>query len=359
MDTNPERPSAQPIDDEVEIDGSWGEGGGQIIRSALALSLVTGRPVRITRIRAGRQKPGLLRQHLTGVRAAAEVGRAAVDGDALGSGELRFAPSGIVAGHYRWDIGSAGSTTLVAQTVLPALLFADGVSQLTIVGGTHNSMAPPFDFLQAAYLPLLGRLGPRVEANLQQYGFYPAGGGQLTLKVHPSPLRGYDLLERGKLLGRSAEAVVANLPLEIALRELDTVRRRLDWDGTATLHPRQVPGPGPGNAVMIRYDFQYVSEVFTGFGQRGVSAERVAANAVRDARNYLRTDSVLGEYLTDQWLLLLALAVWQTGQAHSFRCVPLSSHSTTHLRIIEQFLGVTCTSDSRDDGSLVVTLSMK
>lgn len=357
MNTHPTAPSPQPLDDQVEIDGSWGEGGGQIIRSALALSLVTGRPVRITRIRAGRQKPGLLRQHLTGVRAAAEVGRAAVEGDTLGSSQLRFVPTTIAAGHYRWDIGSAGSTTLVAQTVLPALLFADHVSQLTIVGGTHNSMAPPFDFLQAAYLPLLQRLGPRVEASLQQYGFYPAGGGQLTLTVHPSALRGYDLLERGKLLRCSAEAVVANLPLEIAQRELDTVRRRLDWGATATLHPRQVPGPGPGNAVLIRYDFEHVSEVFTSFGQRGVSAERVAANAVRDARNYLRSDAVLGEYLTDQWLLLLALAVWQTGQAHSFSCVPLSSHSTTHLRIIEQFLGVVCTSEPRDDGSLAVTLS--
>lgn len=357
MNTNPTAPSTQPHDDDVVIDGSLGEGGGQIIRSALALSLVTGRPVRITRIRAGRQKPGLLRQHLTGVKAAAEVGRAAVDGDTLGSSQLRFVPTTIAAGHYRWDIGSAGSTTLVAQTVLPALLFADGVSQLTIVGGTHNSMAPPFDFLQVAYLPLLQRMGPCVEASLQQYGFYPAGGGQLTLTVQPAPLRGFDLLERGQLLGQSAEAVVANLPLEIAQRELDTVRRRLDWDGTATLHPRRVPGPGPGNAVMIRYDFQHVSEVFTGFGQRGVTAERVAANAVRDARNYLRSTAVLGEYLTDQWLLLLALAVWQTGQSYSFSCLPLSSHSTTHMRIIEQFLGVTCTSKTREDGSLVVTLS--
>ncbi|MBL8888872.1 MAG: RNA 3'-terminal phosphate cyclase [Planctomycetaceae bacterium] len=324
----------------LEIDGSFGEGGGQIIRSSLALSLVTGRPIRISRIRAGRKKAGLLKQHLTAVSAATAVGQAAVEGAVLGAKELTFIPSGIFAGHYRWDIGSAGSTTLVAQTILPALLHAEGSSQIRISGGTHNSLAPPFDFLASCYLPLLHRLGPTVEATLDKYGFFPAGGGQLTLSVQPAPLRGFDLMERGKLLSFGAEAVVANLPLGIAHRELDTIRRKLEWDKHAELKATEVKGPGPGNAVMIRYQYEHVTEMATGFGQQGVSAERVAADAARELKTYLGSDAPLGEHLTDQWLLLIALAVWQTGKTHQFTCVPLSEHSTTHIAIIQQFLGI-------------------
>ncbi len=343
--------------EELRIDGSFGEGGGQIIRSSLTLSLVTGRPIHITRIRAGRKKPGLLKQHLTALAAAMEVGQAQVEGAKLGSSELRFRPRGIFAGDYRWEIGSAGSTTLVAQTVLPALILADQPSQITIGGGTHNSMAPPFDFLQWAHLPLLQRMGPQVEASLHRYGFFPAGGGLLSLHIKPAALRGFDLLDRGKLIGQHAEAVVANLPLEIAHRELNTVRRKLEWGATATLNAKQVPGPGPGNALMIRHEFENLTEVVTGFGQRGVSAERVAANAIREVKNYLRSEAALGEHLTDQWLLLLALAVWKTGQSHHFTCVPLSSHSTTHMQIIELFLSVKTQVEPLDSRSVRVTLN--
>ncbi|MBL8853590.1 MAG: RNA 3'-terminal phosphate cyclase [Planctomycetaceae bacterium] len=342
--------------DFLEINGSLGEGGGQIIRSSLSLSLVTGRSIRITKIRAGRKKPGLLKQHLTAVSAAAEVGQAEIEGVELGAKELTFKPTGVFSGKYNWEIGSAGSTTLVAQTVLPALLMADQPSQITIRGGTHNSMAPPFDFLEQSYLPLLNQMGPRVHATLERYGFYPAGGGKLTLQIHPAPLRGFDLLERGELLRTVATAVVANLPVSIADRELNTVRRKLEWDKTAELKAVEAQGLGPGNAVMIRYEYKNVTEMVTGFGQQGVSAERVAADAVRELRNYLRCDAAVGEYLTDQWLLLVALAVWQTGQTHYFTCLPLSSHATTHIQIIQYFLGVETTSERLDSGACKLTL---
>jgi RNA 3'-terminal phosphate cyclase (ATP) len=343
----------------LKIDGSLGEGGGQIIRSSLALSLVTGRPIRIIRIRAGRKRPGLLNQHLTAVSAAAAVGQAEVHGATLGAKELSFAPAGIFAGHYHWDIGSAGSTALVAQTVLPALLMADQPSMITIRGGTHNPMAPPFEFLTESYLPLLHRLGPRVHSKLLQHGFFPAGGGHFSMQIEPTPLRGFDLLERGMLLGKGANAIVANLPVSIAQRELDTIRRKLDWDKTATLSSRDVQGPGPGNAVMIRYEYENVTETVTGFGEQGISAERVAANAVREIRKYLRSNGAFGEYLTDQWLLLIALAVWQTGRAHQFTCVSLSDHSTTHCEIIQKFLGIRVTHVALDDSSVLVSLAPK
>ncbi len=139
----------------IRIDGSFGEGGGQILRTALSLSLVTGRPIQIDNIRAGRERPGLLRQHLTAVLAAAEIGQAQVEGAVLGSTSIGFVPGPVKAGEYRFAVGSAGSGTLVFQTVLPALMLATGPSRLVIEGGTHNDAAPPFPFLERAFLPLV------------------------------------------------------------------------------------------------------------------------------------------------------------------------------------------------------------
>ena len=170
----------------ITIDGSQGEGGGQVLRSSLALSLVLGRPFAIEKIRAGRKKPGLLQQHLTAVLAAADVGNAEVQGAALGSRRLEFRPGPVRSGNYAFRVGTAGSATLVLQTVLPALLSAEGESNLVLEGGTHNPMAPPVDFLVKAYLPLVNRLGPRVDLQVVRPGFYPAGGGKFTVRVQPA-----------------------------------------------------------------------------------------------------------------------------------------------------------------------------
>src|SRR5437867_958993 len=167
------------------IDGSQGEGGGQILRTALGLSLVTGTPIRIEKIRAGRAKPGLLRQHLTAVNAATAIGAVDVEGATLGSQELTFRPGTVKPGEYRFAVGTAGSTGLVLQTVLPPLLTAPGPSTLTLEGGTHNPTAPPFDFLARAFLPLISRMGPSATARLERPGFYPAGGGQMHRVDHP------------------------------------------------------------------------------------------------------------------------------------------------------------------------------
>ncbi len=319
----------------ITIDGSFGEGGGQILRTALALSLVTGKPFTIEQIRANRKKPGLLNQHLTAVRAAAEVGGAAVEGDSLRSGFLVFEPGEVRAGDYHFDVGTAGSTTLVLQTVLPALILAGGPSQLRLEGGTHNMNAPPFDFLQKAFLPLLERMGPKFEAILERPGFYPAGGGRAAIRIEPAEkLYPLQLLDRGKLVRQSACAVVSRLPMHIAQREVDTIRRKLSWR-KEWVTTEEVEADGPGNMVTVEVQSQHVTELFAGFGRIGMPAERVATGVAREVKRYLESGAPVGEHLADQLLVPLAIA-----GAGSFRTLCLSGHTTTNIQTIQRFLDV-------------------
>jgi RNA 3'-terminal phosphate cyclase (ATP) len=260
----------------LTIDGSQGEGGGQILRTALALSLVTGTPFTIEKIRAGRRKPGLLRQHLTAVNAAVAVGGSDVDGVTLGSQTLVFRPRAVKPGAYRFAIGTAGSTGLVIQTVLPALVTASGPSTLTLEGGTHNPAAPPFDFLARAFLPLVQRMGPRVAAVLDCPGFYPAGGGRCVVRITPSArLEPLTLLERGAIKQRRARALVAHLPRQIADRELAVVRSRLGWNEDE-LEAVVVDGdtPGPGNVLLLEVESEHLTEIFCGFGESASAPSR-------------------------------------------------------------------------------------
>ncbi|HWQ93565.1 MAG TPA: RNA 3'-terminal phosphate cyclase, partial [Clostridia bacterium] len=214
----------------ITIDGSQGEGGGQILRTSLALSLVTGQPFRMERIRAKRRKPGLLKQHLTAVEAAKTVGCAQVEGAVLNSQTLAFQPGPVTPGNYRFAVGTAGSATLVLQTVLPALLTAAGHSTLTLEGGTHNPMAPPFDFLARSFIPQIQRMGPSVELELRRHGFFPAGGGRFHARIAPAKkLSRLDLLERGAIRSRQACVLLSKLPEHVAQRELAVVRDELNW----------------------------------------------------------------------------------------------------------------------------------
>jgi len=317
----------------ITIDGSSGEGGGQILRTSLALALVTGKPFRVQRIRANRSNPGLQRQHLTAVQAAAEVGQAHVDGAVLKSQQIAFTPQGVRPGEYHFRIGTAGSATLVLQTVLPALIVAEGPSRLVLEGGTHNIYAPPFDFLQQAFLPLLGRMGPRVEATLERFGFYPAGGGRLSVAVEPRPrLQPIELVDRGKVVRRRARGIVSRLPRHIAEREVDTALRKLSWPGDCG-SVEEVDSPGPGNVLILEIQCEHLTEVFTGFGQRGVTAEKVAAGAAREARRYLEAGVPVGEHLADQLLLPLALA-----GGGRFRTLAPTPHATTNIATLSHFL---------------------
>lgn len=321
--------------DWITIDGSEGEGGGQILRTALALSLVTGRPFRIESIRAGRKKPGLLRQHLTAVRGAAEVSGARVTGADLGSRTLTFEPSQVRGGSYRLAVGTAGSATLVLQAVLPALLFAREPSRLTLEGGTHNPYAPPFDFLAETFLPVLRRMGASVDVRLDACGFYPAGGGRFTVAIEPcSTLGRLALLERGDTQVH-ARALVASLPENIASRELGVVRERLGIERQSCRAQTVDASIGPGNVLMIVIDSESVSEVVTGFGEKGVSAEKVASDACDEAQAYLAAGVPVGIHLADQLLVPMALA----GDG-TFRTLKPTAHTLTNAGVIRRFLDV-------------------
>ena len=317
----------------IEIDGSEGEGGGQILRSSLSLSICTQRPFVIRNIRAGRERPGLLRQHLTSVKAAAEISDATVAGAEMGSRELSFQPGPVRAGSYVFAIGSAGSCGLVLQTVLAPLITASGSSTVRISGGTHNSAAPPFEFLQRVFFPLLASIGARVELELIRPGFHPRGGGELHARISPfAETQRLQLHERGALVKSYAEAFVAALPIHVAQRELGVVRRRLQWSDDQLLLRGLRNDVGPGNALAVTMEYENASEVVTAFGERGVPAEEVAEDAAAQARVYLDSTAPVGEHLADQLLLPLALA-----QGGSFTTTTTSQHLLSNVLIVERF----------------------
>ncbi len=320
----------------IAIDGSQGEGGGQVLRTALSLSMVTGKPFRMFNIRARRRRPGLRRQHLTAVRAAQAISSADVEGVGMGAAEITFCPIAIRAGDYTFDVGTAGSTTLIAQTLVMPLILANAPSHIILGGGTHNPMSPPFDFLESAYLPLLGRMGASIQAVLITPGFYPAGGGRLELTIVPTAhLSAIDLSSRGKLLDKEANAIVSHLPLSIADRELAVIEEVLAWP-KRVLHAREeTRSKGPGNVLIVTLTFEQLTEVFAGFGQRGVRAEKVASTVVKRVSDYLASSAAVGIHLADQLLIPIALA----GSGR-FTTLSPSQHTMTNIQIIEAFLPV-------------------
>lgn len=337
----------------LTVDGSFGEGGGQIIRTSLALALVTGKPFRVERVRANRQKPGLQRQHLTAVNAAAAVGRAEVSGAAVGASEFTFVPREIVPGEYNFAVNTAGSATLVLQTVLPPLMTASAPSLLTLEGGTHNVHAPPYNFLETTFLPLINRMGPRVGIELERYGFYPPGGGKINVTIEPAAaLCRLDLTKRGEMRDERARALVVKLPSLIAERELAVVGERMKW-GTERLRVETSTNAlSPGNVVMIEFESEHLTEMFSRVGERGVRAEVIAEDAVKEAQQYLATTAPVGEHLADQLLIPLALA-----RGGSFTTGRLSLHTTTNIEIIKKFLDVEITTEPVGNGTWKVEVT--
>jgi RNA 3'-terminal phosphate cyclase (ATP) len=320
----------------IELDGAHGEGGGQILRSALTLSMITGQPFCIRNIRANRPKPGLMRQHLAAVQAAAQVSGATVSGAEAGSQALSFEPGELRGGRYAFAIGSAGSCTLVLQTLLPALLRADAASEISISGGTHNAMAPPVQFLQRAYGRALADMGAEIDIRLKRYGFYPAGGGLVEASVAPcAQLRRIALPERGQRRHGYAESFIAGVPARVATRELEVIGVGMGWDAERLLH-RGLPGEqGPGNALLVTLEHEHTTEVFAAFGEKTVRAEVVARNALQEVREFLASGAAVGEYLGDQLMLPMALA-----GGGSFTVHRVSQHALSNAAVIERFLPV-------------------
>ena len=336
----------------IEIDGREGEGGGQVLRSSLSLSAITGRPFRIAAIRGMRERPGLMRQHLTAVRAVQEICNADVTGAEIGSMDLVFRPKAVRPGDFSLTIGTAGSTTLVAQTILPALMLADGPSTVYLEGGTHASKAPPFDYLERCYLPLLRRAGVEAEIRLDRPGFYPAGGGAIALQIAGgAELRTLEIMERGEKSEVQARAVVSNISADIAQRELKVVARRLRWPEESLHLVEERRARGPGNVLMLTLVHEHVTEMFSGFGRLGTSAEAVAERTVKELRRYMASGAAVGPHLADQLLLPMALA-----GGGRFTTMAPTPHTTTNARVIRRFLPVSIDWEETGDGVWTVTV---
>lgn len=333
----------------IEIDGAQGEGGGQVLRTALTLAMCTGKNIAVKNIRAGRQRPGLLRQHLTALNAARDICNGEVTGNQLGSVAIEFKPQAIQAGDYTFKIGTAGSTTLLAQTILPALMRANGASTIAMEGGTHNGMAPSVDFIEQSFLPQLQKAGLNITSNLAVHGFYPNGGGAWQIELQPiKELAPIVLTERGQAKEHSAEVTSSNIDASIAERELARVRKKLGFQ-ESQLHTKQVASPGPGNIVSIRLAYEQVNEVFESVGALGVPAERVAGRAIAPAKRYMSAHHAVGEYLADQLLVPMV-----TGQGGEFTTGELSEHTKTNIAVIEQMLEKPCIEVTQANGNNLV-----
>lgn len=345
----------------LHIDGSFGEGGGQIIRTALALSMITGTPIHITNIRAGRKKSGLMRQHLVCVQASQQICHASVQGAELGSQELHFSPQSIMAGKYEFNIGSAGSTNLVLQTILPALLTVEQPSEITLTGGTHNPFAPSSDFIQHAFIPALAKMDIHLDYRLLQAGFAPVGGGKITVNIQPlneqSPIL-FQQIDKGKLYHIDIIANELNLDIDILKREIDSckqylIKKQIPHDKINTQF-RTLKGIGEGNNCFAIVKFmdknqQIYQDVLDLLGEKKVSAESIGKRLGGLIARLVNHGGCFDEYLTDQLLLPMAL----TGGG-SFTSRFISEHTRTQAVMIEKFLPVTVSFEQVSDNIILV-----
>lgn len=335
------------------IDGSQGEGGGQIFRTSLTLSLCTGEPVTIKNIRAGRKKPGLLRQHLTCLSAAQAISDASIEGAELGSMKVVFRPQKVKAGSYRFSVGSAGSSTLVFQTIYLPLLLVGEQSELVLEGGTHNGMAPSFDFIRQSFLPELKKMGALIEASLDRYGFYPAGGGAWRATIGAAKnISPYTKIKRGEIISVAATATSAQIPGHVVTRELQCVSSHFNLP-KENLHKRLVRSIGPGNILSVQVESKSVVEMVEVVGERGVSAESVVDKVIAEVNRYLASNAVIGEHLADQLLLPMAL-----GGGGSFTTLTPSLHLTTNAAVISEFTRAQVAISQLDDRRWRVVVSV-
>jgi len=321
----------------LRLDGSEGEGGGQILRSALALSVITRRPFEIFNIRARRKKPGLRPQHLACVKAAAKLSRAELHGATIGSTNLRFVPRDLKPGSYRLEIGTAGSTALLLHTLYLPLALAGSRSVLTLGGGTHAPFSPSFHYLERQWAPFLGTLGIEVELTLASAGYYPEGGGEVRAKILPArSISGLRLTERGELERLEGISGISGLPRSIAHRQRDQALRRLRAAGlSAGIEVREFPSRGKGTFLLLLSTHAGGGRAcYCALGARGKRAERVADEACDRLLAFLGTAGVVDEHLADQLLLPLALA----REPSEFTTPRVTGHLVTNARVIERFV---------------------
>jgi RNA 3'-terminal phosphate cyclase (ATP) len=316
----------------LQLDGS--SGGGQMLRTALSLSAITGQGFAMSHIRGKRPRPGLMRQHLTCVQATAEVCGATVEGAEIGATEITFRPGSIRAGNYHFSIGTAGSTALLFQTLLPVLWSADGPSELRLEGGTHNPMAPPYEFLDEVFLPAIGLAGVSCDLELGSAGFIPVGGGELRARIAPCPrLLPLDFTARQSYDRPAMRLVYRNLPQGILDRTIAGAREifpEIEASVTAA-----APGPSTGLCALVSVKGSGLPEMSSCCGDRGIMAEQVGRRAAKPLCDFLGATAPVGRHLADQLLLPMALA-----GGGAFLTMKPDDHVTTNISVIEQFLPV-------------------
>jgi RNA 3'-terminal phosphate cyclase (ATP) len=320
------------------IDGSYGEGGGQILRSALSLSILLRKPFRMINIRAGRDKPGLQRQHLTAVQACAQVSDAEVKQAELGSSQIEFHPDGLKFGDLKFDTGTAASTTLILQSLVPALSFGKQPTLIEITGGTNNPMAPSVLYFQNVFLPMVGRLGIKMDLEVGRYGWYPKGGGILRSRIEPitglNPLR---IADKGKLIKLWGTALISNLPPHIAEREKKQCLKNIFDMGLHT-DPKidivQAPSIGQGTELFLCAEYEHSTAGFSSLGEIGKPAEKLADEVCSELHKFHESRAGIDPRLADQLLIYLALA----KEKSEFTTSQVTNHLITNAWLIKQFL---------------------
>jgi RNA 3'-terminal phosphate cyclase (ATP) len=326
----------------IAIDGSWGEGGGQILRTSLSLAAITGQSFQLYNIRAGRKNPGLAAQHLTSAWAAAAVCQAKLNGDALGSMFLEFIPQASPqAGNYSFDVteartgGSAGAITLILQTILLPLALAEGNSTVILKGGTHVAWSPTVTYIDQVYLPFLHSLGIQAQVTLKQWGWYPIGGGEVILQVTGgSHLKSLQLQTRGDLQQVTGLAIATELPSHIAQRMANRAENLLTQAHLkAQIQPRREKALSPGAGIFLLAEYAHSRAGFSALGKRGLPAEQVAQLACEELLAFHQTEAPIDPYLGDQLLLPLSLA----PEASLYRVAEITEHLRTNAWVLEQF----------------------
>ena len=342
----------------IEIDGSEGEGGGQILRTSLSLSAITGRPLRLTNIRAGRSKPGLRPQHLTAVRAVAALCDAEVQGDNINSQTLEFDPAGPPhSDDFHFDVedaaqhGSAGSVTLILQAMLWPLTYADTKSTVGLRGGTHVPFSPAYHYLAEVARPAFARFQAQFDVRLEEWGWLPAGQGQITATIRPVERLEAVTFERPEIERVQGVAAVTNLPSHIPQRMANRASNLLREEGLDTsIRPLRERGPGPGAGI-----FLWVPQAgFGSLGRKGLPSERVAEAAVADLLAFIENEAAaVDAHLADQLLLPMALA----RGTSTFTTHRLTQHTMTSAALLRRWLDASITVEGKPDGPGSVTVA--